>query len=84
MQGGGEAIFLGIFKYLNHGQKLDYALESDNVTGRVYFDWTDIRNGNLTNLDVDAIKYKILAVAPAATKVNAVRIYKKFISAPVA
>ena len=84
VQGGGEAIFLGIFKFLNRAQKLDYALESDNVAGRVYLDWTDIRNGFLSNIDVDAIKYKILATAPTATKVNALRIYKKFIASPVA
>ena len=79
VKGGGEAIFYDIFSDLNHEQKSDFRLESDNVTGIIILDWTDLRNGSLDNMDVDALKYKILTAAPTASKENAIRIYKKYI-----
>ena len=82
VRGGGEAIFIERFKYLNFAQKLEYALESSNTVGQAYLDWTDIRNGGLQNISLDAIQIKLLTAAPTATKENALRIYKKYI--PVA
>ena len=82
VKGGGEAIFLNKFEYLQRQQKLAYALENDNQKGRVYIDWTDLRNGGLANVSVDALKYKFLTAAPAADKKNAIRLYVKYI--PVA
>jgi len=45
-------------------------------------DYVDLRNGSLNNVNVDAIKYKFLTSAPTTNKINAIRIYKKYI--PVA
>jgi len=79
VKGGGEAIFYDFFSDLNHEQKSDFRLESDNSQGMIMLDWVDLRNGSLDNIDVDALKYKVLTSAPTATKENAVRIYKKYI-----
>jgi len=79
VKGGGESIFHEYWKPMQRMQKLDYRLESDNITGSVYFDWVDQRNGGLSNISVDALKYKFLTNAPASNKKNAIRIYKKFI-----
>ena len=79
VKGGGEAIFYDYFSDLNNEQKSDFRLESDNSKGMIMLDWVDLRNGSLDNIDVDALKYKMLTSAPTATKENAIRIYKKYI-----
>lgn len=79
VKGGGEAIFHGIFADLQREQKTDYGFETDNPIGRVMIDYADLRFGGLQNNDPDALKWKILTPAPAAGKVNAVRIFKRYI-----
>lgn len=79
VKGGGEFFFHEYFENLQREQKLDFRFENDNSVGIVYLDYGDIRNGSLDNVDVDAIKFKILTAAPAANKKNALRIYKKYI-----
>lgn len=77
--GGGEDMFINEWEYLQRQQKLDYGLESDNLTGGVYLDWADIRNGGLNNINADAIFYQFLATAPTADKLNNITTYIKYI-----
>ena len=79
VKGGGESIFHDYFNVLNHQQKSDFRLESDNSNGMIYLDWTDLRNGSLDNVDVDALKFKLLTKAPESGHKNACRIYKRYI-----
>ena len=77
-EGGGEFIMQEDWNKLVATNKTEFTLETRPV-GIWYADWTDLRQGGLRNLDVEALKYRFLTIAPASGKQNAIRILKKFI-----
>lgn len=77
-EGGGEFILQDSWKTLVASNKTEFSQEGRPV-GIWYADWTDLRQGGLRNLDVEALKYRFLTHAPAGNTKNAIRILKKFI-----
>ena len=74
----GETIIQEYWDRLVVATKTDFGLET-LPAGMLYLDWKDQRQGGLRNLDVEALKIRILTAAPAATKKNSLRILKKYI-----
>jgi len=76
VQGGGENIFLGEWRFLRKQNQVDF---QESHAGVLYIDWADLRNGGLDNINVDALKYKLLTAAPTSGDEDAARIYKKYV-----
>lgn len=74
----GETIIQDYWDRLVAATKTDFGLET-LPAGMLYLDWKDQRQGGLRNLDVEALKIRILTAAPAGGKNNALRILKKYI-----
>ena len=74
----GERIMQNFWDRLVAPTKTDFGLET-LPEGMLYADWKDQRQGGIRNLDVEAVKIRILTAAPAAGKKNSLRILKKYI-----
>jgi len=82
VRGGQDLIFIDKWNDLQRQQKADYALEKgDNDDGLVFINWAELRFGGLLNNVVDAIKFKFLTLAPAASTENRILLYNKHIVA---
>ena len=78
VSGAGETIFQEYWDRMAIANKTDFGLET-LPAGMLFFDAKDQRQGGIRNLDVEALKLRILTAAPAAGKKNALRILKRYI-----
>jgi len=81
VRGGEELIFYDTWVNWKTQNKAEYALTSAdfNQLGIIFISWNELRLAGLLNNVVDALKYKFLTAAPTASKINTVRVYKKYI-----
>lgn len=81
VRGGEELIFYDTWLNWKTQNKAEYGLTSADFTqaGVIFISWNELRLAGLLNNVVDALKYKFLTEAPADTKINTVRVYKKYI-----
>ena len=79
IKGVGEKIVQTSFDQLHLGNKSEYGLESIQ-DGVAYIDWIDQRRGGLANFVAEAIKWRFLTPAPAASEQNAIDLYTRYVS----
>jgi len=77
IKGSGEKIVQEQFEEARRTNKTEFGLESIK-TGVLYEDWLDRRAGGLANFEADALKWRFLTNAPAATKQNIIEVYKEY------
>lgn len=80
VRGGEELIFYDTWLNWFTQNKAEYGLTDADVNfGVIFISWNELRLAGLLNNVVDALKYKFLTAQPDATKINTVRVYKKYI-----
>jgi len=81
VRGGEELIFYDTWINWKTQNKAEYGLTAAdaNDLGIIFISWNELRLAGLLNNVVDALKYKFLTAAPTASKINTVRVYKKYI-----
>ncbi len=79
IKGVGEKIIQTRFDILRFGNKSEYGLES-LFAGAAYIDWIDQRRGGLANFVAEALKWRFLTNAPAASEEDAIDLYTRFVS----
>jgi hypothetical protein len=78
VKGAGEKILQSRFDIQHFGNKSEYAQES-LFTGALYLDWIDQRRGGLINVVADALKWRFLQNAPAATETDVIDLFTRYV-----
>ncbi len=79
IKGVGEKLIQTRFDILRFSNKSEYGLES-LFTGAAYIDWIDQRRGGLANFVSEALKFRFLTNAPAATETDSIDLFTRFVS----
>ena len=80
VEGAGEIIVTDFWANLVDATKTDYTLET-LPAGMLFVDWLDQRQRGLIITAADALKMRLLTIAPAQGKKNSIRVYSEFVTA---
>jgi len=77
IKGSGQKFVQERFEEARRTNKSEFGLESLK-TGVLYEDWLDRIPGGLANFEADALKWRFLTAAPAASQQNKIEVYKEY------